>query len=1031
MVPPILIRQLARLRWRERLLRFVWAVTLGITIAAGVMAVLCLVDWIFDRYEDTPMALRRAMFLCQVILWAALAIILLSWAFMRRVSDTDLALWVEDHDKSFDHRLISALQLNKPDANTRGMSAVLIAAVTRQAEEHAAQVNFGKLADHSRLERATKLAMVAGSVLLITLVFWHQTIAALVARQFLADREIPRSIALESVTRSVWPSGEEVVLRFRVRGALHPAMQGEVRIDPNQEPNDKHAPPSEYYPLVFETQTRESPGEAIFTARVRASTIGYHYRAWLSDGRSRRPNSLRLEPRPAIVKQEAWVRLPAYTGLRPDGQPYELYQPRGDVAGLPGTTARVVIHTQKPIVTATVELYGRPAPELRTAIPGPWASLPGVPLASMYSWLVPLGVLTADGAPIDEADPKATSASRTLLGAELPLRKLAMKIDATKEKAEGIFDLRPSESVYRIVVKDENDFENLDPPRRSIRLESEEPPVVALLPERLSEGGGLIYEEDDIEGVPVRFQGKFRVAYACSSPYGLGRAFMVYRVNEGDWLPLPLKLVPSSEKTGPFDPRQGAFVNSGPDHEIEFHQIPAFDPLQSPSGTAGGGRFDFKTAGLSDLKVGDKIEYYIEVYDRNPADSRAPGRSETRQKTVVTDIEYLAWTKMILQEQNRLMQLEKNQRGVFTAATPPDEPPSTRPVPRPRPTPPATAFVKSWQIIGPFANTNDGKGFDTAYPPETDKLELGKEYEGLKGKVRWKVHHSPGDKVDLERILSHSDAGVAYAVCWFKSEDVRAVLSTGSDDGIKVWIDRKRVLSKKTRREAVPGEDRTAVTWKVDEDWHELLVKVDNRTASWAFYLEFLDPQTLKPLEGVKFRASPPGEEENRFVREWQLIGPFPNVGDAGRDKELPPETEKVDLDKEYDGIGGKVKWQLHKSETGRIGLDKFFERPFNESNLAYAVCWVKCDKERPAVLATGSDDGIKVWINRKRQIDVGEQREAEPAKDIRKITLNAGWNEILVKVDNRFGRWAFYLEVRDPDSERAMDGVEYRTTPP
>jgi hypothetical protein len=210
-----------------------------------------------------------------------------------------------------------------------------------------------------------------------------------------------------------------------------------------------------------------------------------------------------------------------------------------------------------------------------------------------------------------------------------------------------------------------------------------------------------------------------------------------------------------------------------------------------------------------------------------------------------------------------------------------------------------------------------------------------------------------------------------------------------------------------------------------------MLVKVDNRTASWAFYLELLDLKGTKPLDGLQFRTTPPGEDNNRFVREWQLIGPFPNVGDNGRDKAWPPETEAVNLDKEYDGIPGKIKWKEHKSETGRISLDKFFERPFNESNLAYAVCWVKSDRDRTATLATGSDDGIKVWVNRKIRIDAGVSREAEPGKDIQPVPLKKGWNELLVKVDNRFGRWAFYFELRDPDTERPLEELTFSTTVP
>jgi hypothetical protein len=401
----------------------------------------------------------------------------------------------------------------------------------------------------------------------------------------------------------------------------------------------------------------------------------------------------------------------------------------------------------------------------------------------------------------------------------------------------------------------------------------------------------------------------------------------------------------------------------------------------------------------------------------------------------------LAWRESVQQEESRIRQLETRQRAVFNTSVPDGEPvkpppggTTTRP---PVKTVPSSGFARSWQVLGPLPNP-DGKGFDTVYPVEEEKaINLAREYDGVKGKVRWKVHHSLNDRIDLERVLDHSEAGVAYAVCWFHfpeggPEGGFMAVTTGSDDGIKVWIDRKQVLAKKAVREAVPGEDRSATVRLKDDDWHELLVKVDNRTGSWAFYLELIHPKTGKPVNAT-FRTTPPGDDERRFVREWQLIGPFPNIGDNGRDKAYPPETEPVDLGKEYDGIGGKVRWQAHKSDTSKINLEKVFDRPFNESNAAYAVCWVKRPdaKTDKAILATGSDDGIKVWVNRKLRIDAAVSRDAAPGKDVQEVRLQPGWNEILVKVDNRFGRWAFYLELRDPDTEQAIEGLEVRTTPP
>ncbi|HEV3203025.1 MAG TPA: hypothetical protein VGY77_01520, partial [Gemmataceae bacterium] len=331
--------------------------------------------------------------------------------------------------------------------------------------------------------------------------------------------------------------------------------------------------------------------------------------------------------------------------------------------------------------------------------------------------------------------------------------------------------------------------------------------------------------------------------------------------------------------------------------------------------------------------------------------------------------------------------------------------------------------------MGPFPNPDD-RGFNSAYPPETEKVDLGKEFEGLNGTIRWKLYRSPTSKIDLERFFNHSDSGVAYALCWVQSKDRRsAILATGSDDGIQVWLNRKKAVTKRVHREAIAGEDKTPV--ELASGWNEMLVKVDNTFGTWAFFLDFRDPRTGKMLEGLKYRTTPPQDDDLKFVRNWQVLGPFPNPNQRGRDTVYRPEAERVDLNKEYEGIGGKVCWQALFSGSEKIDLEKFFNRPFNESNVAYAVCWVRSDIKKSALIATGSVDGIKVWINRTNIINKAGNREANPGTDEVNVELGGGWNEILVKVDNKFGRWAFYLELRDPETERPLEGIEFRITPP
>jgi hypothetical protein len=357
---------------------------------------------------------------------------------------------------------------------------------------------------------------------------------------------------------------------------------------------------------------------------------------------------VKLVPRPVVTEQRAWVLLPSYIGLRPNGTPYEQPQPRGDIVALHQSSARVEVVTQKPIVKAVLELVGPPR--------------------------------------------KAP-------------RRLDMILGPGEKVAARAFALRPDETAYRVHVWDQYGFINVPPPERGIRLVAEEPPHVALLRDQFppqSESGGGLTEDFAVDGMPVPFGGPFRIAYVCSGQYGLGRAQLKYRINEEEkWWTLPLKeivefkagpyvgtgtvgtatnaaagpllagatLLASDlllKDSGPFDPRTGAFVNSGWLDQAEFHAVPSPDPMRFLGRTQGGGRFDFQTAKLPGLKVGDRIEYYVEVFaDRNPDKDRPSARSETRSKTVVTPEEFARWIDETLQEERRVRQLESRQRGVF------------------------------------------------------------------------------------------------------------------------------------------------------------------------------------------------------------------------------------------------------------------------------------------------------------------------------------------------------------------------------
>ena len=566
-----------------------------------------MIDWLVDLRQDTPFILRVTLASLQVIAGLVAGCVLVLRPIRLAPHDDALALWVEGRCPQFQERLISALQLNRSTSRTAGMSRELIEALTAEARELSAKVDFAALLDRRPSQRGILLTMAVLALAALAYIAAPATTRSLLARQLLVNCEIPREIQLINDSPLVWPSGEALELKYRATGhRLGPGLTGHVIIE-----REGHA--ALRMPLVFfETLPDNS---AAYVVRLPAESAGFIHRAYLGDGRSRDAASLTYVPRPVVARLLATVELPEYCGLRPDGRRYEQLQSQGDCLGVAHSSVRVVAMLQRPVAHAQLEL---------------------------------LALAAAPGSP------------------DTVVQRFDMRITTDGRQSETQFELSPEANAYRVKVVDEHGFHNLTPPRRTLTIVPDDPPTVSLLPEQFPEEHGLHGDEDaDVEGLPVSLGGSIRVAYACQDPYGLGHARFVYRVNEGPWRYLPLSAARPSEAAGAFDRRHGAFEGSGFRDQVEFFAIPSGDPDRFLSGVEGGGRFDFQTRAVSGLQAGDQIEFFVEVFDRNPGPEREPGRSESRVKTVVTSTQFVDWVLQTLQQESQIRTLESSQREIF------------------------------------------------------------------------------------------------------------------------------------------------------------------------------------------------------------------------------------------------------------------------------------------------------------------------------------------------------------------------------
>jgi len=165
--------------------------------------------------------------------------------------------------------------------------------------------------------------------------------------------------------------------------------------------------------------------------------------------------------------------------------------------------------------------------------------------------------------------------------------------------------------------------------------------------------------------------------------------------------------------------------------------------------------------------------------------------------------------------------------------------------------------------------------------------------------------------------------------------------------------------------------------------------------------------------------------KENKLVKDWYFLGPFDNIERNGLQKEYEPESS-INIDKVYTGYNDKeIVWfrPFSYEDSGYVDLNSMFDQ--NDNVVVYALTYAFSQADRSVQIRVGADDPIAVWLNGKLifRKDV-VLRPAQFDRDIIKATLKKGWNEIIVKTAESFGRWGFYFRVTDEKGNTPMDVV-------
>ncbi len=178
------------------------------------------------------------------------------------------------------------------------------------------------------------------------------------------------------------------------------------------------------------------------------------------------------------------------------------------------------------------------------------------------------------------------------------------------------------------------------------------------------------------------------------------------------------------------------------------------------------------------------------------------------------------------------------------------------------------------------------------------------------------------------------------------------------------------------------------------------------------------------------------------FLANWNVVGPFDNVGQASFNVAYAPEKEYLEnklavgkLDSlKYDGKEKGLTWKPIETDKpdGKVDLNVAYNNA--KGAIVYAVGSFESAKNQTAEIRVGCPNAIKVWVEGKLVID----REVYHAGDqidqyIAPIQLKAGKNSILVKVcqneqtEQWAQDWSFQLRISDPTGLAIQSSVASR----
>ena len=151
---------------------------------------------------------------------------------------------------------------------------------------------------------------------------------------------------------------------------------------------------------------------------------------------------------------------------------------------------------------------------------------------------------------------------------------------------------------------------------------------------------------------------------------------------------------------------------------------------------------------------------------------------------------------------------------------------------------------------------------------------------------------------------------------------------------------------------------------------------------------------------------------------KWHYAGPFDNTNGRGFNNRYPPEGG-VNLSARYGGVRGQqVVWREGKFRDGQVNSLALFDPQSNDCSTVYLYRELDFGAPTRLPVALGSDDTLSVWLNGKHLLAQNVSRPCAPGQVTLTLDLQKGKNQLLLKVCNNGGEFAFYFAAqKEPEA--------------